>query len=94
MESLPAGGRDARDGLDDKLEGFVNGADDYVVGGGRLAGRVIAPVRELAERVRGRDPVAAPMFSRRSLLPDLGGSGAAQLPVHDGGDHQVAPDVD
>ena len=30
-------------------------------GGWWLAGRVIAPVRELAERVRGRDPAAGPM---------------------------------
>ncbi len=30
-------------------------------GGWWLAGRVIAPVRELAERVRGRDPAAEPM---------------------------------
>jgi signal transduction histidine kinase len=40
-------------------------------GGWWLAGRVIAPVRDLAERVRGRDPAAGPMAGVAPAGDDL-----------------------
>ena len=40
-------------------------------GGWWLAGRVIAPVRELAERVRGRDPAAGPLAGVAPAGDDL-----------------------